>query len=165
MAIVCDILFLAIIGGALYQGYKEGFIRAVSSLISTLVALYGAGFLYKSGGEWLSSFTKWRIGFCEIIVFVVLLVLINRLVVFILSLLDRALRFIAGLPIIRTINRGLGAFCRGIEAIIFLAILIACIYRFSTGFISGILAQSRITSLITRSVEYISPFMAQLIKQ
>lgn len=163
MSIVLDVLFALIIGGALYQGYKEGFIRAVSSLLSTVVALYGAGFFYLSGAQWLLSLTGWRVGFCRIIVFIILLILINRLVVFVLHLLDRSLRFVAGLPVIRTINRGLGAFCRTVEGIIILAILIYLIHRFSTGVMSEWVSSSYIAGLITRFTVYLWPFIVRII--
>lgn len=163
MSIVLDILFVAIILGALYQGYKEGFIRAITSLLSTVVALYGAGLLYLTGAGWLSDITGWRVGFCRIVVFIILLILINRLVVFLMYLLDRALKFVAGLPVIRTINRGLGAFCRGLEAIIILAILIYVLNRLSHGPISEWLSTSHVADLIIRFTDYLWPFIYRVI--
>lgn len=163
MSIVLDILFALVIAGALYQGYKEGFIRAVTSLLSTVVALYGAGLLYLTGARYLSDWTGWRIGFCRIVVFVILLILINRLVVFIMYLLDRALKFVANLPIIRTINHGLGAFCRGIEGVIILAIFIFLIERFSHGVMAKWVASSYIGHMIVRCSEYLWPFIYRVI--
>ncbi len=163
MSLALDILFAIIIAGAAYQGYKEGFIKAVSSLLSTVVALYGAGLFYLTGAEWLSDLTGWRMGFCRVVVFIILLILINRLVVFIMYLLDRALKFVAGLPIIRTINRGLGAFCRGLEGIITLSLLIYLIQRFSTGAMAGWVTSSYIAKLIVRFTMYLWPFIYRVI--
>jgi uncharacterized membrane protein required for colicin V production len=162
MSLILDILFILIIAGAAYQGYKDGFIKAVSSLLSTVVALYGAGLFYLTGAEWLSDLTGWRLGFCRVVVFIILLILINRLIVFIMYLLDRALRFVAGLPIIRTINRGLGAFCRGLEGIILLFLLIILLERFSRGMVAGWLEASYIARSIVRFVGYIWPFVAKI---
>jgi uncharacterized membrane protein required for colicin V production len=159
MSLVLDILFALIIAGAAYQGYKEGFIKAVSSLLSTVVALYGAGLFYVTGAEWLADVTGWRIGFCRIVVFVILLILINRLVVFVLHLLDRSLKFIIGLPVIRTINNGLGAFCRSLEALIILALFVHLIERFSSGVIAGWVASSFVAKNVVHFTMYVWPFI------
>lgn len=159
-----DIFLVALILLAAWQGYKEGFIRALTSIVSSVVSLYFAAIFYGLGADWLVGITGWKGSVCRIVVFIVLVVLLNRLVVVLMNLADRALRTLMGLPIIRTINRALGAACRGLETIIFIAIFIYLIHRFPFfPVVNSWFDSSYIAEYSTRFITYLWPFLLEVI--
>ena len=164
MSYVLDLIFVLFIGGAAYQGYKDGFVRSLTALLSTMLALYGAYLFYIPAAHWLSDVSGWRLAFCRILVYIVLAILINRLIVYIFYLLDHVLVTITSLPIIRTINRSFGAFFRGLEAVFLLGLVQYLVLHWSEGFLATWFSSSIVASFVAKVVGYMAPFLFRIVK-
>lgn len=162
---ILDIIFIIILSGFLWKGYKEGFIKSLSYLLSLMVGLYGAARLYRWCAYWLSIWTGWGVNFTHLLMFVLLTLIVARLVLFLLYLLDRFLQLIFKIPGVRSLNKLLGATCMFLQGVL---ILVVFIYIFKETGISGAMnraiASSFFAKYLIHASSWVWPFLPATLK-
>jgi uncharacterized membrane protein required for colicin V production len=95
--------------------------------------------------------------------FIVIFIAVNRLVSWLLALLQKVLDTIARLPVIKSLNKVLGGVCGAIIGIIFCAVIIYLFRRFSHGIVVNAFNHSTIAGYITQAMNIIAPFLSRVI--
>jgi membrane protein required for colicin V production len=135
-----DIILVAILGGFTLFGLWFGFFASVGSLVGTVLGVYLSSRWYVAPANWLMSVTHWNANFVNVLMFIVLFLIVNRLIGFIFWILDRFFSIITRLPFISGINRLLGGLFGLLEGIVALGITFYFISRFplSAGFMTQV---------------------------
>lgn len=122
-----DIIFIIIIVFFIFNGLRRGLVRVIGGIIGLFVGIYLAGLLYPEMSAWLQSllgFSNDIIG--NIIGFLVVFIVANRLFAIVIWLLDR----IVNLPLIGTVNRLLGGIFGLIEGLLIVSVIVAVLTNF-----------------------------------
>ncbi|MBD3311212.1 MAG: hypothetical protein GF349_01790 [Candidatus Magasanikbacteria bacterium] len=153
-----DLLIIATIVLFAYQGFRNGFLRSLVSVVGFVISTYLAVKLYEPISFWLVEKSGWGVNFTRILVFIIIIVLVTRLIYLIYFILYKTFRFLRWIPLTRTINRILGSFFGFIEGILLL------------GFIFFFLEKHPFTESAMKYVdnavlpEYLSKFVQYILK-
>lgn len=104
-----DALLLISLGGFVLAGFWFGLIHMVGSMIGLIGGAIVAGRMYEAGAAIVSPFVGGNMNTARILAFILLFVLINRVIGILAWLADKAFRFFAVIPLLKTTNRILGA--------------------------------------------------------
>lgn len=125
-----DFVLIAILTGFTLFGYWFGLLSSLGSLVGTVFGVYLASRWYVAPSIWLAGVTGWSTNFTNVVSFIILFLIINRLIGFVFFLLDKAFSIITHLPVISGLNRLLGAVLGFAEGVVVLGITIYFISRF-----------------------------------
>jgi membrane protein required for colicin V production len=162
MMLIADILLIALLIFFIYKGVKDGFIDTLCSLLGISIGLYGAHILYAGTSRWLMKLTGWGMTFTQVLMFIVLFVIINRLVSWLLYLGEKILNTIARFPIIKQLNKLLGGLGGFIIGIIILGGGLYLLERFFHYAPLIILIHSTVAEYIKLLFNYLLPGMAKV---
>lgn len=130
---IFDIVLLFIIASFGLAGLWFGLVHTIISLVGSVVAIYAASRYYSVVSDWLIGVTGWNANFSRVVVFVLAFILINRLVVLIFWLINKVLRLVTGLPVIRLADRLAGAAFGLLEGALILSIFFYFVVRYPVG--------------------------------
>jgi len=102
---IFDTILLIILAGFVFYGLFFGLIRTLGSLVGIVAGAWLASRLYLSVYEWAENLFFGYDNLGKVVTFIILFVLINRLVGFAFTLLDKAFNIISIVPFLKTINR------------------------------------------------------------
>ncbi|MBI5729318.1 MAG: CvpA family protein [Candidatus Magasanikbacteria bacterium] len=125
-----DLVLLLIIGGFALFGLWFGVVATLGSLVGTVFGVYLASRWYVVPATWLINATGWNANFSNILVFIILYLIINRLIGFIFYIIDKSFSIITHLPFINSLNHLLGGLFGFIEGVVALGITFYFVSRF-----------------------------------
>lgn len=125
-----DIALACIIGGFVLFGLWFGIVATLGSLIGTVFGVYLASRWYVIPATWLINTTGWNANFSNVLVFIILYLIINRLIGFVFYIIDKSFSIITHLPFINGLNHLLGGIFGLIEGVIALGITFYFVSRF-----------------------------------
>lgn len=166
--ILLDYILLAVLVYFTFWGFKQGLIRAVGSFIGLIVAVLVTSryFEYAAGRFAPYVGLENNQNLARIIAFVLLLVIVNRLVIFIVGVIHRVYVGIAVIPGMKLSNRLLGAVLGLIEGATILGLVIYFAARFPFGdFVQGMLSSSRIAPIVLSVSAMVQPLLPEAIRQ
>jgi len=163
-----DYVMLAVLAYFALWGFRKGLIQAIGSIIGLIIAVVLASRYFQQAADAVSpfvSFTKSE-NFIKVIVFVLMLIIINRLAVFVFSIIEKMYKSVAILPGMKFLNRLLGAGLGFIEGCLVLGLIIFFASRFPFGsIVESFLAGSQIAPIVLQISTIIQPFIPEAIKQ
>ena len=125
MAYMDFVLVLIVLGFALW-GFTSGFVRAISSLFGSAIALIITSKTYLDFSLWALP-PLWQGFWTKALVFLLLFLLINRLIGLVVSLIDKTFHVIAFMPLASLMNRLIGFVFGLLEGLIVAAALVFAI--------------------------------------
>lgn len=160
-----DLVLIAILGGFTLFGFWFGIFASLGSLVGTVVGVYLASRWYVAPSIWLAGVTGWSANFTNVVSFILVFLVVNRLIGFVFYLLDKVFSIITHLPVISGLNRLLGALLGFIEGVVALGITIYFISRFplSPAFMAQVNASS-VASWCARVASLLWPLVPQAIQ-
>ncbi len=155
---IIDIILALALGYAVWHGYREGVVKALVGLVSLVGSLWLTTLLYHPVANWIVRVTGWNAVFCRWLTLLLLVILLYRGLVFLGYLADRSLRFITGLPIVRTLNGALGALFRFLQTLTLIAVIIVVQNRWQvSAVVANAIAHSYVSGLVVRIVRFLWP--------
>lgn len=158
-----DIVLLILLGAFVIKGIKDGFIDALCSMVAIGLGLYAASLWYSLGAHWLMKFTGWGVTFSNILAFIIIFIIINRLVSWILYLGQRFLDVIAKLPVIKSLNTLAGGLFGLVSGILVLGLVISSVQRFGQGSLAVGITHSVVAGYILKICSFIVPYLSRAI--
>jgi len=164
---IFDIILLIILAGFIFYGLFFGLIRTLGSLLGIAVGAWAASHYYLAVFDWASNLFLGFNNLGKVVVFILLFTIINRLVGFLFSLLDRAFDIISIIPFLKTINRLAGAILGFVEGALVLGLIlyVAARYTIITDWFGGILASSEIAPFLLKFVNILLPLLPEMLKK
>lgn len=157
-----DIIFIIILLFFTFNGLQKGLVKVVGGILGIFVGIYFAGLFYLQFSDWLQTVTQ-VFGSMEanIISFIVVFIVVNRVFALIIFLLDRIVR----IPIINSINKLLGATLGFIQGALIVT-LIVIIFTNLGSFVDAdnIISKSLIAPYSEKVITIIRPFLPQDLK-
>jgi len=157
---IFDIILLIILFGFVFYGLFFGLIRTLGSLLGAVIGLWLTFIFYLTVFGWVKNLFFGHELAGEIITFIVLFTLINRLIGFIFALIDRAFDLISIIPFLKTINRLTGAVLGFVEGGLVLGLILLYISQSSFG---GWLNGSKVAPFLISFAKVITPLLPGLL--
>lgn len=162
---VFDLILLFIIGGFGLFGFWFGFLHTLGSLLGMLLGAFIASNYYQIAGAWLEGITGWGGNISNVIIFILLFVIINRLVGIAFWLFNRAFKIISIVPFLKSINRLLGLIFGILEGAITIGFIIYFIERFPLReMVMDHIATSTVAPYTVVLASVLLPFIPEAIK-
>lgn len=162
-----DIILLIVLSGFVFYGLFFGLIRTIGSLVALLAGVWGAVLLVGPVSGLAGSLFFGFSGAGNVVTFILLFTIINRLVAFGFALLDRFFNLISIIPFLKTINRLAGAVFGLLEGALVISMVF---YAFLTlpilsGWLTSILSQSQIAPYLLKFLAVIQPILPAVFAQ
>lgn len=109
MISIIDLILIIILFGFIFYGFFFGFVRTIGSLAGIAIGFWAASHFYLKVFLWVKELFFGYDSTGKVIIFLLLFTIVNRLVVLLFSLLNRAFGVISIIPFLKSINRLLGA--------------------------------------------------------
>lgn len=150
-----DIIFLIIILFLTVVGLKKGLVRSVGGIIAIILGFYGASIFYPQFSIWLQELTSiFSATIANILSFIVLFILINRLAMILVYILDK----VFSVPIIGFVNKLLGGLFGFLGGLIIVGIIVLIFSSFSSGEIPAF-ENSKIVLSAEKVIELVKPLI------
>jgi len=165
---IFDYVLLAVLAYFALWGFRKGLIRAVGSFVGMVLSVVLASRYFDAVAEWLAPYTGLtnNINLARIVSFILLLVVVNRLVVFGFGILEKMYKSIAVLPLMKLGNRVLGAILGLVEGAIVLGLVIYFISRFPFGsIVESFLDGSVVAPIVLSISSIVLPLVPEAIRQ
>lgn len=161
-----DFVFVMILIGFTLFGYWFGFIHTLGSLVGTLVGTFIASRWYEPAADWLVGITGWNENTSQVIIFIIVFFVVNRLVGFGFWIVDKLTSLFTSLPFIKGINSLLGAVVGLIEGAITIGLILYVIDKIplSPVFMER-LAQSRLAPHLVDLATVLLPLIPEALQQ
>lgn len=165
--IIIDVILLIILAGFIFYGLFFGLIRAVGSLAGVIAGFWLASIFYLDAFELAENLFFGHDALGKIVTFIVLFTIINRLVCFGFSLLDKTYNIISIIPFLKTINRLGGAVFGFLEGgvVVGLALYIAANNFFVGGLIGKLLESSKVAPFLVSFIEALKPLLPGMLEK
>src|SRR3989338_9862472 len=99
-----DILIIVVMALFVWKGIKFGLIEAVGGIIGLFIGAYMAGRYFEQVAGILENFLFHSTTFANIVAFILIFILVNRVVALIFWIIDKAFGIIAVIPFLKTFN-------------------------------------------------------------
>lgn len=165
--ILFDYVLLAILAYFTIWGLRRGLIRAIGSIVGLVLAVVIASRYFGAAADFIAPFIglEDNINLARIIGFIALLVLVNRLTVFLFAILEKMYKTIAILPFMKFGNRLLGGVLGLLEGAIALGLVIYFASRFPFGsIVETFLVDSQIAPLLLSISSIVQPLIPEAIR-
>lgn len=164
---ILDIILLLALAGFVFYGLFFGLIKTVGSLVGVVVGAFGASHLYLYFFDLIQDLFFGLDNLGKVICFIILFSIINRLVAFGFSILDKTFRVFSIIPFLKTINRLGGAVLGFIEGGLVLGLLLYVVskYTFVGTFFGDVLAESQLAPFLLNFVKIIIPLFPEVLKE
>ena len=159
--LIFDVVLLILLAGFVFYGLFFGLIRTIGSLVALVAGVILASIFYDRVAVWANNFLPGHEVIIKVLVFIFLFVIINRLVSFGFSMLDRLFDLISIIPFLKTINRLAGAIFGFFEGalIIGLGLFALKSYPLIGSWFSGPMATSKIAPQFLNFIDVVKPFL------
>lgn len=157
---IFDVVLIIIIAGFVFYGFFFGLIRTIGSLVGMVGGLWLTMISYLDVFEWVKNLFFGHELAGKIITFFIVFTIVNRLVGFGFSLLDKAFDLVSIIPFLKTINRLTGAALGFIEAGLILGLALLFISQTS---LSGWLVGSKVAPFLVGFAKSVTPFLPGLL--
>jgi len=164
---ILDTILLVILAGFVFYGLFFGLIRTIGSLAGVVVGAWLASRFYLQVFDWAQDLFFGYNNLGKVLTFIILFTIINRLVGFIFSLLDKTFNIISIIPFLKTINRLAGAvlgFLLG-GLVLGLILYVAARYSFIDSLFGNWLADSQLAPFLVRFAKILTPLLPEMLKK
>jgi len=164
---ILDAILLIILAGFVFYGLFFGLIRTLGSLVGIVAGAWLASHFYLQIFSWAEDLFFGYDNLGKVLTFIILFTIINRLVGFAFSLLDKTFNIISIIPFLKTINRLAGAIFGFLEGALVLGLIlyVASRYAFIEHWFGGWLVNSEIAPFLLQFVEFLKPLLPEILKR
>ena len=149
--IILELIIILVIFGCIYLGYKAGFLEAFGSILGLIIAAAVAWRTY-------DLFTYNNVS--KIFFFVLVFLLVGKIIGYFFFLIAKYFDVLETAPVVRTVNRILGATIGAIEGILIAGFLLYIISSFSVSpWIKNEINHSFVAQQVINLSEHISQLM------
>ncbi len=161
-----DFLLLIAIFGFMWFGFWFGAIHMVGGLIGTIAGSWLAGHYYDTLSLVISNILGINSPWLNLICFIKIFVLVNRLIGFIFYILDKTFGFLSRLPFIKTIDR-LGGLVFGLlEAVMVIGLTLYFASRLPLPMLfENAVAASRVAQRLITMASVLVPLLPDIIRK
>lgn len=162
---IIDYVLLAILAYFLIWGFRKGFVHAAASIVGIIVAVVLASRYFEQLADFAAPYIRLEdnINLARIIAFIVLLILINRLIVFLAAALLKTLSI---LPLVGFFNSVLGGIAGLLEGALFLGLIIYFAGKFPFGsVVEKFLVDSQVAPYLLSIVNFIQPLIPEALRK
>jgi uncharacterized membrane protein required for colicin V production len=150
---IFDIILLIFICGFVFYGLFFGLIKTFGSFVGLIGGALVAIYFYLAAAEFVGQFFP-AIGSLKIIIFFALFIIVNRLIIIIFSLIDKAYNLISIIPFLKSINRLAGAIFGLMEALFIIAIVLQVIKNsFLESWVGNLMSASTISPYVLSAIK------------
>ncbi|OJI07879.1 hypothetical protein BK004_00355 [bacterium CG10_46_32] len=166
--LLIDYILLGMVGWSTFWGFKKGLIQSVGGLVGLIGAVVLASRYYEPVAEWIAPIIGFEhnLNLARMIAFVALLIAVNYIVSFIVSLVERLYSSIAVLPFMQFGNRLLGAALGLLQSSILIGLVLYFAARFPFGgIVEAFFTGSRVAPILLHIAGIVQPLLPDAIKQ
>lgn len=165
--VIFDVVLLIILAGFVFYGLFFGLIRTLGSLVGIVAGAWLASRYYLAVFDWAENLFFGYGNLGKVVCFILLFVIINRLIGFGFSLLNKAFNIIAIIPFLKTINRLAGAILGFIEGglVLGLILYVAAKYSFIGSLFGDWLSGSQVAPFLLKFVNVLLPLLPEVLKK
>lgn len=125
-----DIILIIILAGFVMFGLWFGLIHTVGSLVGVVAGAYIASRYYGPIAVWVQSIFGGNINLVNVIIFILIFIIVNRLVGLIFWIIDKIFGILKIIPFLGTINRLLGGVFGLVEGILVIGLILFFVSKF-----------------------------------
>lgn len=161
-----DFLLILSLVGFVWFGFWFGIIHMVGGLVGTVAGAWLAGHFYDKLTGPLQMLLGTNSTWVELLSFVFIFIVANRLVGFIFYILDRTFRFISVIPFLKTINHLGGALLGLIEGVLVIGLTLYFANRIDLPImVEEAIVASRVALKFISIASVLVPLLPDIIKQ
>lgn len=152
-----DVILIVILFGFIFGGFVLGLIRSIGALVGLALGTWTAGHYFMFLAGWLTPLLWGNSSLAKIIGFIVIFIIVNRLVVLIFHLINKAFDLLSIIPFLKSLNRLGGVILGAVEGLLTLGVIIYIIAKFApdSGFVTGSLNNSQIAHYLVFGAKWI----------
>ena len=164
---IIDVILVIIISGFVFYGLFFGLIRAVGLLFGLFAGAWVAGHYYLLAFSYVQGMFMGRDNFGKVVVFLFVFSLVQKLVMIMVSLLDKLFGLVSIIPFLKTINKVAGAALGFAEGSLFIGLMIyvSARYSFIDHWFGAWLVSSKLAPFFLKFANIILPFLPEFLKQ
>ncbi|MFH1522764.1 MAG: CvpA family protein [Patescibacteria group bacterium] len=164
---IFDTILLIILAGFVFYGLFFGLIRTLGSIVGIVVGAWLASRYYLLVFDWLQDLFFGFDNLGKVLAFIILFTVINRLIGFLFSLLNKAFDIISIIPFLKTINRLAGAALGFIEGALILSLIlyVAAKYSIIGSWFGNMLTGSYVAPFLLKFVKVLLPLLPEVLKK
>jgi len=156
-----DISLLVILAAFVFSGLFQGIIRMVGRIIGLIAGIFVASHFYLLVFSWAKNLFGGHDSVGKVVIFIILLVVVTRLIVWLFILIEKIFKFIAVIPGSKYINNILGAVLGFLEGGLFLGTILYVIshYALLGSFFGDNLTNSVVAPFLIMIASVVSPLL------
>lgn len=161
-----DVILIAILVCFIAAGFIYGLIKSVGSLVGLAAGIWIASRYFMPLADWLTPILRGNGPLAKILAFIIVYIIINRLIVLIFHLLDKAFSLLSFIPFAKSLNRFGGVVLGIIEGVLTIGIIIYIIAKFApdTGIVAA-LDGSQIAHYLVLASKFLTTLLPQAFEQ
>jgi membrane protein required for colicin V production len=163
---IFDVILIVILAGFTFYGLFFGLIRTIGSIVGVVAGAYVASHYYLNAFAWAQDLFFGYNNLGKVITFIVVFSLVNRLVGFLFSLLDKTFSILSIIPFLKTINRLAGAALGFVEGglILGLILFVASRYAFIGNWFGDWMVGSQVVPFLIHFNNVLMPLLPNALK-
>ena len=159
---IFDFILILIVFGFVWYGFWFGFIRRIGGLLGVAMGALLASRFYPLLAPQITFLVGGSVIVSQIVSFVLLYIIFNRLTAFVFGLLDKVVGIFTKLPGLKTINRIIGAFLGLVEGSLTVGLLLFFVAKLGVG---GLLAKSQVAPHLINVAKVLLPLLPKALKE
>lgn len=160
-----DLILILIVFGFGWFGFWFGLIHAVGGLIGLILGAAVASRYYDNLASKILFIFNGNVNLANIISFLIIYIVGNRLVGFVFYILDKILKPITNLPFLKTINRLGGGIIGLIEGVLTVGLFLYFIGRFPLPWLANLIENSKIAWYFVKMANLLLPLLPEMLKK
>lgn len=162
-----DAILIITLAGFVFYGLFFGLIRTIGSLAGVIAGAFLASHYYLYAFNLAEDLFFGFDNLGKVLSFIILFTLVNRLVGFLFSFLDKALSILSIIPFLKTINRLAGAVFGFIEGglVLGLVLYVAARYAIISHWFGGWLVNSILAPFLIKFASVLAPLLPEVLKK
>lgn len=163
---VLDIILTLVLFMFIAFGFALGFVHTLGALVGVIAGAWVAGTFYGPFASWISPIFLGNQTVAEIVSFIFLFLVVNRLFGIVIWLLNKIFKIISIIPLTKTLNRLLGAFFGLIEGVLVIGLTLSFLAQLDfSEWLNNIIAGSNVAYILMAIALAIAPILPKLFRQ
>ncbi len=163
---ILDLLLILSVFAFVLAGLWFGFVHALGAVVGMVLSVLVAGRYYDAWGTAASGIFLGNVNLSRTIMFLVLMILVNRLIGILFWLIEKLFKIVSVIPFMKTFNAILGGVLGFVEGVLVVggALYIAARYPISAHFASSLTA-SNVGLWLLQAFGILVPLLPEAVRQ
>ena len=163
MFTLVDVILIVAIAGFVMSGFVMGLIRSIGALVGLALGTWAAGRLFMPFADWLTPVLMGHDTAAKITAFLLIFIVVNRLMVLVFYLLDRAFQLFTIIPFLGSLNRLGGVILGVIEGVLTCGIIIFVVSKIAPD--STVVTNQLANSQVAHWLAYAATWLTKLLPE